>query len=202
MQVKHTSLYKSRILQGLGYKQCKSAAFRIQRGWLPDKTFSLLYNGSTDGMNAAAFHDLCDNKGPTLTVIKCARGNVFGGYASVSWRSSGLPQGKHIYDSDAFLFTLKGPMGHRCVRFPVQCPRFALIGDRKMGPAFSQDLYLWSSPGSSTFDRNSYIGFPLAYSDALKMDVRAFSDSRFFMPEQVEVWAVTEEDGDSKLYMP
>ena len=71
-----------------------------------------------------------------------------------------------------------------------------------MGPAFSKDLYLRSSPGASTFDGNSYIGFPFAYADMLNVDQRAFSDSRHFTPEQVEVWAVTDADSDARFCVP
>jgi len=51
---------------------------------------SLLYRGSRDGYTAAAFHRMCDNKGATLTVVKAEGSkNIFGGYFSGSWTSSG-----------------------------------------------------------------------------------------------------------------
>ena len=28
---------------------------------------------------------MCDDKGPTLTIVKTARGNVFGGYTDLFW---------------------------------------------------------------------------------------------------------------------
>ena len=55
--------------------------------WLPpNATCSLLYRGSTDGNTPADFHRCCDNKGPTLVVIKSGK-YIFGGYASKSWES-------------------------------------------------------------------------------------------------------------------
>ena len=32
-----------------------------------------------------AFHKCCDDKGPTLTIIKCTNGCIFGGYTTQSW---------------------------------------------------------------------------------------------------------------------
>jgi len=44
----------------------------------------LLYRASRDGWAAANFHSCCDNKGPTVTVIKS--GNyIFGGYTEQHW---------------------------------------------------------------------------------------------------------------------
>ena len=55
--------------------------------WLPpNATCSLLFRASTDGKTAADFHRCCDNRGPTLLVIKCAE-FIFGGYTSKSWVS-------------------------------------------------------------------------------------------------------------------
>ena len=44
----------------------------------------LLYRASRDGWAASNFHSFCDNKGPTVTVIKS--GNyTFGGYSEEQW---------------------------------------------------------------------------------------------------------------------
>ena len=57
------------------------------QSWLPpNATCSLLYRGSTDGRTPADFHRCCDNKGPTLVVIKSGE-YIFGGYTSQSWES-------------------------------------------------------------------------------------------------------------------
>jgi len=47
-----------------------------------DQRWKLLYNAAVDGFGANAFHRLCDNQGPTMTVIKSTGGYLFGGYAS------------------------------------------------------------------------------------------------------------------------
>ena len=49
--------------------------------------FKLLYRASRDGDRAVAFHDKCDNKGPTLVIAKIANSEqIVGGYNSSDWR--------------------------------------------------------------------------------------------------------------------
>ena len=67
-----------------------------------DQKFTLIYSESTNGYTAAEFHRICNNLGPTVVIFKCTNGEVFGGYTSISWDSSG--QYKH--DPNAFLFSL------------------------------------------------------------------------------------------------
>jgi len=59
------------------------------QSWLPPNvTCSLLYRASSDGYTPADFHRCCDNKGPTLVLIKSGE-YIFGGYTSKSWESPG-----------------------------------------------------------------------------------------------------------------
>ena len=58
--------------------------------WLGDSpqstesTCSLLYRASRDGWTASNFHERCDNKGPTVTVVLSGT-NIFGGFTEQSW---------------------------------------------------------------------------------------------------------------------
>ena len=50
-----------------------------------------LYRGSRDGFTAGVFHEKCDKKGETITIIRNednGQKNIFGGYSSKSWLSS------------------------------------------------------------------------------------------------------------------
>ena len=44
----------------------------------------LLYRASRNGWGASNFHSCCDNKGPTVTVVKSGK-YIFGGYTDQSW---------------------------------------------------------------------------------------------------------------------
>ena len=60
----------------------------VLKGWLSSQEgkWRLLFRASRDGFAAAAFHSKCDNKGPTVTIVKSAN-NIFGDFTEVSWSS-------------------------------------------------------------------------------------------------------------------
>ena len=60
----------------------------VLKGWLTpmDGNWRLLFRASRDGFAAADFHSRCDNKGPTVTIVKSGN-NIFGGFTEVSWKS-------------------------------------------------------------------------------------------------------------------
>ena len=60
---------------------------RVLKTWLPIKSeWRLLFRASRDGFAALTFHFKCDNKGPTITVVKSG-GNIFGGFTENAWTS-------------------------------------------------------------------------------------------------------------------
>ena len=63
---------------------------RILKSWLPEAItgeWRLLFRASRDGFAASAFHSKCDNKGPTITVVKSGGRNIFGGFTENNWTS-------------------------------------------------------------------------------------------------------------------
>ena len=61
------------------------------REWLgSDYDMKLLYRASEHGYTAKSFHDYCDDKGPTLIIIKSSEGWIFGGYTTQSWSGDGI----------------------------------------------------------------------------------------------------------------
>ena len=67
------------------------------------RRFNFLFRTSDHNYSGKKFHDFCDDKGGTITIIKTNWGNIFGGYTSKSWTS----ENKWIADKDAFLFLIK-----------------------------------------------------------------------------------------------
>ena len=65
--------------------------------------YELLYIGTRDGFTNEAFHSKCDDKGPTVFVVRLQNGRRIGGFASQSWHNRGAPG---IIDNEAFLFSL------------------------------------------------------------------------------------------------
>ena len=65
------------------------------KGWLPSQEgkWRLLYRASRDGFAAAVFHSKCDDKGPTVTIVKSGN-NIFGGFTKQSWAGKSVPDFK------------------------------------------------------------------------------------------------------------
>ena len=85
-----------------GMKFIKNTLHDVLGSW-PYMKLELIFSGSEIGWTTYRFHSRCDNKGPTLTLIKTVEGRIFGGYTSVSWTSS---YGESKSDPDAFVFTV------------------------------------------------------------------------------------------------
>jgi hypothetical protein len=59
---------------------------------------------SRDGYLISKFHELCDNKGPTLTIFKVDDGNIGGIYTPLSWES--YKENSCKGNLDSFMFNL------------------------------------------------------------------------------------------------
>lgn len=78
------------------------------------KSGNLIYKISNDGASTYTFHEKCDNKGPTLTIVKTDTGHIFGGFNPVSYISESI----YSECDDSFIFSLSN--GH--VVKPIKCP--------------------------------------------------------------------------------
>lgn len=172
--------------------------------WLCGATLGpRLYRGTQDGMSPRRFHELCDNKGPTLTFIRSSNGYTFGGYSSISWRvhmhcRDVLP--KEVADAaDAFLFSVVGPFGN-VVCFPLReelkgasHTNYLKFG-RELGPSW-EDLHTPSSTGSfysirSHFDYWWWCGLGESFCDVLGQGRRTLAGAEYFHPAEIEVYSV------------
>ena len=62
----------------------------------------LLYRGTRDGWTTDNIHQKIDDEGPTVTLVKTSKGNIFGGFTNASWdKASGFKS-----DSEAFVFSV------------------------------------------------------------------------------------------------
>ncbi|GBC27185.2 carbohydrate-binding module family 13 protein [Rhizophagus irregularis DAOM 181602=DAOM 197198] len=105
--------------------------------------FKLLYRGShetIDGFDAfKEFHEKCDNKSRTVTIIKVKNGNeIFGGYNPIEWKSNGYGITK-----DSFIFCFKN---NNNIQSHVVDEKNAVYNSYYVGPSFGNcDLYLYHS---------------------------------------------------------
>jgi len=132
--------------------------------WSGYKKIELIYRGSRDGTLSKNFHEKCDNKGPTITLIKNEKGNIFGGFSSISWTS----QNNNKQAPNSFLFSLTNIYGINPTKFQLKNNNdsSAIYDYSNKGATFGKgsDLYV-----SNDFNNknNSYSKFPSSYEDSI-----------------------------------
>ena len=158
--------------------------------WCRTKNFELLYRGTRDGFGANDFHRLCDNKGKTLVLIKNTSGHVFGGFASISWESSG----GYKQAPGSFLFTLTNMHGIQPTKFPLKNENdgYAVYHYASYDPAFGggHDICIYSYCNTNT---NSYANLPNSYNDTTGKWNSIFSSnvsSGAFQVQEYEVFKI------------
>ena len=79
-------------------------SFTILIDWINKKIIraQLLYRRTNNDDSYETFHKLCDNKGPTLTLIKATDGFIIGGYTPLNWDD----HSSWKKDDDTFIFSL------------------------------------------------------------------------------------------------
>ena len=70
--------------------------------------------GTKDGFLSKTFHELCDGKGPTLTIIQSDQSKIFGGFTTVAWMSYDC---RYFPDAPAFLVSLSNKTLHKQYRY-------------------------------------------------------------------------------------
>jgi hypothetical protein len=79
---------------------------------VPDLKLQLVYKATKNGFKESDFHSLCDNKCPTISVIKSEHNRTFGGYTDLPWHS----QNSHIPgNGNSFIFQLDSNTKHPCI---------------------------------------------------------------------------------------
>jgi hypothetical protein len=116
--------------------------------------------------------------------VKCTRGYIFGGYAAITWDSSG--QYKNAPGS--FLFTLANPHNIAPTMFPLQNPGNALYTHPSYGPTFGagNDMLINNNCNVA----NCAFGFPNSYMDTTGRGGSVFTGSNNFLVSDIEVFLV------------
>eukprot|EP01084_Bolivina_argentea_P148575 259714_1 len=109
------------------------------------KRFELLLRASEHGFSGRDFHNKCDDRGSTVTIIQSNFGTVFGGYTSVPWSTPPHHfEGKQ--DANAFLFLIRSDdkaNQNKCpMLFPIKTDTFGfnICHHAFGGPCFGKDL--------------------------------------------------------------
>ena len=129
--------------------------------WIGNKRMKLIFRGTRDGMTNTSFHNKCDNKGKTITLIRNVKGYICGGYASIPWTSD------NNYHSapDSFLFTLTNIHNIEPTKFPSKNDNKEVYHGNRNGPRFGGGTDLGIYPDFIKEGAWSY--FPYSYQDVL-----------------------------------
>ena len=139
--------------------------------WTGYKKMELLYRGTRDGSGKDIFHNKCDNQGPTICLCKNEKGNIFGGYASISWSSDN----KYHAANGSFLFTLTNIHGTSPNKFPnTQNYDCAVYHGNDRGPSFGGNFDLNISDNYLN-NNSSHCSLGYSYPDVLGKGNSTFS---------------------------
>lgn len=98
LRKKRLNKFRSNIISLLNYDYLyDSVLFHV--GYVLNEK---IMDTSVDESLASTFHERCDNKGPTLILIKDTNDNIFGGVNTINWTNSG----GCVVDENAILFSL------------------------------------------------------------------------------------------------
>ena len=101
-----------------------------------EQKWRLIYRGSQHGFKAKDFHENCDGKADTLTLIRSSGcSNIFGGYTYVTWDSIS----KNKADVDAFIFSLTNK-DNQSYKIKVNDSNKAIYCNSNWGPVYGGSI--------------------------------------------------------------
>jgi len=89
---------------------------------------TLLYRGTRDGINAAAFRERCQNKGPTFFVVKTTKNFIAGAYTPLPWTEWNISNKyKDDLTKTSFIYSLEDGSGEvNPVKYLQDSPSFSI----------------------------------------------------------------------------
>ncbi|CAG8721341.1 11575_t:CDS:1 [Gigaspora rosea] len=126
--------------------------------------FKTLIRGTRDGFDSQTFHQCCDNKGPTIVVMKVAcSSEIIGGYNPLKWKIGKWKIGsEHLSTRESFLFSFEnGGLLKNAKISRVSRSDYAInIKDESYGPCFGgKDLWMrdnFNQPKSCSAQKDDY----------------------------------------------
>ncbi|CAB4440696.1 unnamed protein product [Rhizophagus irregularis] len=106
--------------------------------------YKLLFRGSRDGFSLNKFHEICDDKACTVTLVKVESSNeILGGYNPVKWKSDDV----WGVTKDSFIFSFNTGRIEDYILSRVKNKNYAINNGSNRGPSFGDgDLSIWKTP--------------------------------------------------------
>lgn len=212
MQLPESLLRDSSSLDSSKIPVERAMEFRTQlANWLPGKQYALVYRGTRDGMNAEAFHRLCDVEPETLVIVRARTHRlfskneyyVFGGYASAPWVGSTLATQR-----DSFVFVITNSHGSpitqmkavttvtrtasNAINLLLKSEESILGSAGASGPVFENGFSITGPSAAKSFDKSSRCTVRKDgwFGDTLGFGGTTFTPTETFEPREVEVYRV------------
>ena len=166
------------------------------------KYILLLYRGSRDGFQAKTFHEKCDNKGETLTIIESKDGFIFGGYTEINWDST-IWNGKIGENNNSrregngneFVFTLKNPHGIKPSKYNMKksFTNHSICCDGNLGPIFGCNDIRIEDNCNINENKFSFFDFQkgeYCFNDSTGKKRLLFTGNTSFLVKEIEVFNI------------
>ena len=157
--------------------------------WCECEDIELIYRGSKDGMTAKDFHKKCDNQGANFILIKNEKGNIFGGYSSISWTcddgNKDAPK--------SFLFTLTNIFNSPPTKFPSNNNGNEVYHLKNYGPIFGKDGFDFNLQSNFLQQNSACSTFPKSFKDVLGKGKAVFTGNESgnnFSIKEIEVFKI------------
>ncbi|CAB4437677.1 unnamed protein product [Rhizophagus irregularis] len=100
--------------------------------------FKLILRGSRDGFTAQKFHEICDNKSRTVTIVKVKESNeILGGYNPIEWKNDTSAFGSYGTTKDSFIFSFANKDNiENCLISRVKDEKYAIAYYNYYGASF------------------------------------------------------------------
>src|ERR1044071_6941041 len=108
--------------------------------------FKLLFRGSRDGSTGEKFHEFCDNKSRTVTIVKVKDSNeILGGYNPIVWESECGDTYSATIDSFIFSFKKNDRIENGILsRIKEESAEYAIYNNKSCGSSFGKNyLDIW-----------------------------------------------------------
>jgi len=166
------------------------------------KNIRLLYRGSRDGFEARDFHNKCDNKGETLTIIKSDEDFIFGGYTEINWES--ITWNGNVGENNnarrngigyEFVFTLKNPHNIPPSKFNMKQDwlNHSICCDINLGPIFGCNDIRIENNCNSKSNRFTFYDFQpgeYCFDDTTGKKRLLFTGTPRYLVKEIEVFNI------------
>ena len=134
--------------------------FELIEKWIEEtinkkvKKYELIFKMSEYGTKSENFHEICNDKGPTLTLVKATKNKIFGGFTPLNWKN----EGGCIQDksNQTFIFSLNLKKKYSMIRENGD----GVMCSKDNGPNFGNcDFFLKKNMKEGATYANNYCNF-------------------------------------------